>query len=331
MFKRLFGRGEPARKAADDAALVAGLAPTRRGLGARLGEILGTADITEDTWESLEVALIQADVGAPTALDIVQELRTRARNAGARRASELPAILRVVMVRALQVAGEEADAEDLAEAAEGASADAGPTVVFMVGVNGSGKTTTIAKLAKRYHDQGQRVLLVAGDTFRAAAIEQLQTWGARLGVNVAAGAPGADPSSVVFDALASKTAREADIILVDSAGRLHTQHNLMAELVKVRGIIARQIPGAPHQTLLVLDAHTGQNGLAQAKAFTSAVKVDGLVLAKLDSSAKGGVAFAVTRSLGLPVRFVGTGEGMGDLEPFDAASYVAGLLGSLAG
>ena len=328
MFKRLFGRGEPTRKAADDAAIVAGLAPTRRGLGARLGEILGTADITEDTWESLEVALIQADVGAPTAVDIVQELRTRARNAGARRASELPAILKVVMVRALQGVGEDLDAQD--RVAAGPTAD-GPSVVFMVGVNGSGKTTTIAKLAKRYHDQGQRVLLVAGDTFRAAAIEQLQAWGARLGVNVAAGAPGADPSSVVFDALASRTAREADIILVDSAGRMHTQHNLMAELVKVRGVIARQIPGAPHQTLLVLDAHTGQNGLAQAKAFTASVKVDGLVLAKLDSSAKGGVAFAVTRSLGLPVRFVGTGEQMDDLEPFDADAYVAGLLGSLAG
>lgn len=324
MFKRLFGRGEPAKQAQDDAAVAASLAPTRRGLGARLAEILGAADITDDTWEELEVALIQADVGAATTQDIVQELRTRARNAGARRASELPGILRIVMVRALQVEG--ADEGD-----DGAAPDSAPTVIFMVGVNGSGKTTTIAKLAGRYHAQGLKVLLVPGDTFRAAAIEQLQSWGARVGVTVSAAAPGADPSSVVFDALASRAAREADVILIDSAGRLHTQHNLMAELVKVRGIIARQIPGAPHQTLLVLDAHTGQNGLAQAKAFTAAVKVDGLVLAKLDSSAKGGVAFAVTRSLGLPVRFVGTGEQMADLEPFEPQAYVAGLLGSLPG
>ncbi len=325
MFKRLFGRGEPAKKAQEEAAVAASLAPTRRGLGARLAEILGAADITDDTWEELEVALIQSDVGAATTQDIVQELRTRARNAGARRASELPAILRTVMVRALELG-----ADDGAQGDAPASAGS-PTVIFMVGVNGSGKTTTIAKLAKRYHDQGLKLLLVPGDTFRAAAIEQLQAWGGRVGVTVSAATPGADPSSVVFDALASRAAREADIILIDSAGRLHTQHNLMAELIKVRGIIARQIPGAPHQTLLVLDAHTGQNGLAQAKAFTAAVKVDGLVLAKLDSSAKGGVAFAVTRTLGLPVRFVGTGEQMGDLEPFDALSYVAGLLGSLPG
>lgn len=322
MLRRLFGRSDA--PAQDKGELSQSLEPTRRGLGARLAEILGAADISEQTWEDLELALIQADVGAATAMDLIQELRSRARNAGCRRGKELPPILREVMIRALAVEGDEA-LEAMTTSGEG------PFVAFMVGVNGSGKTTSIAKLAARFQSQGLRVYLVPGDTFRAAAIEQLQRWGERLDLGVAAASPGSDPGAVVFDALGSRAAREADLVLVDSAGRLHTQHNLMAELVKVRGIIARQIQGAPHLTLLVLDAHTGQNGLAQAKAFTQAVKVDGLVLAKLDSSAKGGVAFAVTRSLGLPILFVGTGEAVGDLAPFDAPAYVDGILSGLAG
>ena len=322
MLRRLFGRNDaPAHEPAD---ISQSLEPTRRGLGARLAEILGAADISEQTWEDLELALIQADVGAQASMDLIQELRSRARNAGCRRAKELPPILREVMVRALACDGDRS-LDGLERATDR------PFVAFMVGVNGSGKTTSIAKLAARFQGQGLKVYLVPGDTFRAAAIEQLQAWGERLGLGVASASPGSDPGAVVFDALGSRAAREADLVLVDSAGRLHTQHNLMAELVKVRGIIARQVEGAPHLTLLVLDAHTGQNGLAQAKAFTQAVQVDGLVLAKLDASAKGGVAFAVTRSLGLPILFVGTGEGVGDLAPFDAPSYVDGILGGLPG
>lgn len=322
MLRRLFGR--PSAPAAQPEDLAPSLEPTRRGLGSRLAEILGAADISEQTWEDLEMALIQADVGAATAVDLIQELRSRARHAGCRRARELPPILREVMVRALAVEGE--------AGFEGLDPEGGrPFVILMVGVNGSGKTTSIAKLAARFQGQGLTPYLVPGDTFRAAAIEQLERWGERLGLPVAAARPGADPGSVVFDALGSRAAREADLVFVDSAGRLHTQHNLMAELIKVRGIIARQIPGAPHLTLLVLDAHTGQNGLAQAKAFTQAVQVDGLVLAKLDASAKGGVAFAVTRSLGLPILFVGTGEAVGDLAAFDAAAYVDGILSGASG
>lgn len=324
VFKRLFG-GKEQSKAGDEAAVEQSLGPSRKRLGTRLAEVFGPVDISDATWEDLEVQLIQADVGVRTAIEMVADLRAMAREAGARRASELPELLYAVMVKTLEAAGASEEHSNL----EPNTATAGapkPMVILMVGVNGSGKTTSIAKLTRRFLDQGRSVVLVAGDTFRAAAIDQLQAWGERAGVTVIAGLPGGDPGAVVFDALGSRAGREADVILIDTAGRLHTQHNLMSELIKVRAIIARAIPGAPHETLLVLDATTGQNGLLQAKAFTEAVAVTGLILAKLDSSAKGGVAFAVTRELDLPIYFIGTGEGMEDLRPFDPARYASGLL-----
>lgn len=318
MFKRIFGRDEaPAAEPIEPAPIAQSLEKTRKGFLGRLAEVFGPVDISEATWEDLEAQLIQSDVGVQTAVEIVAELREKARFAGLRRASELPELLRTVMVRTLR----KVEAPAAARPAEG------PEVVLVVGVNGSGKTTSIAKLARRHRAEGQKVVLVAADTFRAAAIDQLKLWGERIGVPVVAGQPDGDPGAVVFDALNSNQGRQADIVIVDTAGRLHTQTNLMAELVKVRRVAQRVIAEAPHETLLVLDATTGQNGLAQARAFTEAVAVSGLILAKLDSSAKGGVAFAVTRELGLPIRYIGTGERVEDLAVFDPEAYVDGVLG----
>jgi len=201
-----------------------------------------------------------------------------------------------------------------------------PTVVLIVGVNGSGKTTTIAKLARRLQQEGKRVLLAAADTFRAAAIDQLKVWGQRLGVPVIAGQPGSDPGAVTYDAIQAARARGLDVVLVDTAGRLHTRYNLMEEIKKVRRVASKAQPGAPHHVWLVMDATTGQNALAQAKAFKDAVGVTGVILAKLDSSAKGGMAFAIQRELGLPILFVGLGEGPDDLAPFDPDAFVQGLM-----
>lgn len=203
-----------------------------------------------------------------------------------------------------------------------------PWVTLVVGVNGSGKTTSIAKLAVWHADQGRDCLMVVADTYRAAASEQLSIWGERTGAPVFSSAAGADPGSVVYDALSSRAGQSSDVVIIDTAGRLHTQRNLMAELEKVSRVASRVVEGAPHETLLVLDATTGQNGILQARAFTEAVDVSGLVLAKLDSSAKGGVALAVVRELGIPIRFVGTGESAGDLAVFDPDAYVRGLLGT---
>jgi fused signal recognition particle receptor len=331
VLKRLFGRG-------DEEKLDRGLEKTRRSFMDRLAGVFGPVDITEETWDDLEAQLIQSDVGVQTSMDVVGALREEARYAGVRRADELPDVLQDVMVDQLAGAANgsrdpENDQAAGVEAAAGGTDAAAPRplVMLVVGVNGSGKTTTIAKLARMYKDAGRSVLLVAGDTFRAAAIEQLQVWGERVDVPVMAGQQGGDPGAVVYDALSSASGRDSDVVIVDTAGRLHTQTNLMAELVKVRNVAERVVPGSPHETLLVLDATTGQNGLSQAKAFAEAVDVTGVVLAKLDSSSKGGVAFAVTKELGLPIVFVGTGEALDDLAPFDAAAYVDGVLGVSSG
>jgi fused signal recognition particle receptor len=199
------------------------------------------------------------------------------------------------------------------------------TVVLVVGTNGSGKTTSIAKLAHNYQEQGRKVVLAAADTFRAAAIDQLKIWGQRTGCTVIAHQPGADPGAVVYDAIRAARSREADMLIVDTAGRLHTKYNLMQELKKVRGVAAKQVHDAPHETILVLDATTGQNALAQAKHFKDDVGVTGIFLAKLDGTAKGGVVFAIAEELGLPIRFVGTGEGMVDMAEFEAEAFVEGL------
>ena len=335
MLKRFFGRERAESKPDAEQLPDAGTSPspssieeslsrTRKSFGTRLAAVFGPVDIADDTWEELEARLIQADVGVRTAVEMVEDLQAKARYAGLRRASELPDLLHAVMVKVLNSVAED-DASDESTPTEQPK----PFIVLMVGVNGSGKTTTIAKLTSLWVRQGQDVVLVAADTFRAAAIEQLQVWGERLGVPVIASQPGGDPGSVVFDALNAKVGTSADIVIVDTAGRLHTQHNLMAELIKVRGVIQKIFPDAPHETLLVLDANTGQNGLIQAKAFAEAVDVSGIVLAKLDSSAKGGVAFAVTRELGLPILYVGTGEALEDLAPFDPEAYADGVLGRI--
>jgi fused signal recognition particle receptor len=303
-------------------------AKVRRGLFMTHTEILeklGTAakkglGFDDSVFDSLEEALLAADVGAPTAAVLVASVK--ARSAQAERAD--PTTLRQILVEEI---------EKLLCAGAPVGAPAGKTgpialeVIFLVGVNGSGKTTTAAKLAARRVADGQKALLAAADTFRAAAIEQLEIWGKRIRVDVIRHGEGADPSAVLFDALSAAKARRAQVLFVDTAGRLHTKKNLMEELKKMRRIAGREVPGAPHQTLLVLDATTGGNGLAQARKFVEAVGATGVVLTKLDGSARGGVVLAIDRELKLPVLFVGVGEAVDDLVPFDPADYAKALLG----
>lgn len=285
-------------------------------LGSAVKEGLG---FDESVVESLEETLLEADVGAETAAALADAIRARTSPTRRTDAAELKMLLREEIERLLA---------DAPRAAGTSAAGAVPLeVVFLVGVNGSGKTTTTAKLARRFSGEGRSVLLAAADTFRAGAIEQLQVWADRLKLPVVRHREGADPSAVLFDALSAARSRGASVLLVDTAGRLHTKHNLMEELAKMRRIAAREVPGAPHQTLLVLDATTGSNGLAQARKFVEAVGATGVVLTKLDGSAKGGVVLAIYRELKLPVLYVGVGEGMDDLVPFEPSEYAEALLG----
>ncbi len=293
--------------------LTARLEKSRGGFMSRLREALATGDADGPSWDDVEETLIAGDVGASLAMDVVERARRRRDPGGAEAAvrAELAALL---------------------AARNGAwtprtPASGGPAVILVVGVNGTGKTTTIGKLAARYRVEGQAVILAAADTFRAAAIDQLRIWAERAGAPVVAHAPGADPGAVVYDALDAAVARGADLVIADTAGRLHTKSNLMDELTKIRRIVDKRLPGAEPETLFVLDATTGQNGLAQAKAFHEAVGLTGIVLTKLDSTAKGGIVFAIEASLGVPVRFVGVGEKAGDLVPFEPESFVAALFG----
>jgi len=292
------------------AALDAGLERTRGGFMARLRGQLGSTTGEGPSWDDVEESLIAGDVGAALAIDLVERAR-RNRDAGPEAAirTELAALL---------------VARDLAWSPRSA-VPGGPAVVLVVGVNGTGKTTTIGKLASRYTAEGRSVLLAAADTFRAAAIDQLRIWADRAKVPMVAHAPGADPGAVVYDALDAAVARGADLVIADTAGRLHTRSNLMDELTKVRRIIDKRLPGAEPETIFVLDATTGQNGLSQAKAFHEAVGLTGIVLTKLDSTAKGGIVFAIEDALKIPVRFVGVGEGVNDLIPFDPDAFVAAL------
>jgi fused signal recognition particle receptor len=289
------------------------LARTRQSVFGRIVNLLGQSEITEATFDELEMNLIQADLGAGLADEIAATLERRAEAEGIVRAEGLRSALRAELRAQL------GDARPLRLAAS-------PAVVLLVGVNGSGKTTTAAKLARHFQLQKRSVMLAAADTFRAAAVDQLQIWGDRLSIPVIAGQPNADPGAVAHDALAAAKSRKMDVLIVDTAGRLQTKYNLMEELKKVRAVIAKFEPGAPHETLLVLDAVTGQNALSQAKAFKEAVGVTGVILAKLDSSAKGGMTFAIRRELDLPICFVGTGEQFEDFEVFDPDKFVAGLL-----
>jgi fused signal recognition particle receptor len=290
------------------------LAKTRQGFFGRIAGLLGPSDITPELWDELEELLIMADVGAQTATALVEDVRSEANRRGLRRADQVQVVIRDQMVEVLEAHQRpHGEGERLL------------TVVLVVGVNGSGKTTSIAKLAGWHKDQGRKVTLVAGDTFRAAAIDQLKIWGERAGVEVIAGQPGGDPGAVVYDAIRSALSRRVDVLIIDTAGRLHTKYNLMEELKKVRGICAKQVHRAPHETLLILDATTGQNGLTQAKVFKDAVEITGLILTKLDGTAKGGIVFAISNELGLPIEFVGTGEQLDDFAVFDAPTFVNGL------
>ncbi len=292
-------------------ALDAGLERTRGGFMSRLRGHLGSATGEGPSWDDVEESLIAGDVGAALAIDLVERAR-RSRDAATPEAAIRTELAALLVPR------------DLAWSPRSA-APGGPAVVLVVGVNGTGKTTTIGKLASRYTAEGRSVLLAAADTFRAAAIDQLRIWAERAKVPMVAHAPGADPGAVVYDALDAAVARGADLVIADTAGRLHTRSNLMDELSKVRRIIDKRLPGAEPETIFVLDATTGQNGLAQAKAFHEAVGLTGIVLTKLDSTAKGGIVFAIEDALKIPVRFVGVGEGVNDLIPFDPDAFVAAL------
>lgn len=290
------------------------LTRTRQSVFGQLAVALGAGDITEETWDDLEALLLQADVGVPTTIYLVEKLQERAGREGLYRADQLVEALREEL-RALLVEPGPFELEEPRQL----------TVAMIVGVNGSGKTTTIGKLSKRYQEQGRKVILAAGDTFRAAAIEQLGVWAERAGVLMIAGQPGGDPAAVTYDGIRAARARGYDMLIIDTAGRLHTKFNLMKELEKVRGVAQKSVHQAPHEVLLVLDAPTGQNALAQAQNFKESVGVTGVILTKLDGTARGGMVFAIYRELGLPVRFIGTGESIDDLAPFDADQFVDGL------
>lgn len=291
-----------------------GLDRTRKIAFGRIANLLGATEITDETWEELEVLLIQADIGVTTTEHILQTLKKQAQQEGLTQAKQLQDYLRLDLINRLMPVPE-IDLEHYQ-----------PAIVLLVGVNGSGKTTTAAKLGKLFADKGKKVLLVAGDTFRAAAVDQLQVWGERLNLPVIAGQPNADPGAVAYDGVQSAIARKMDIVFVDTAGRLHTRYNLMEELKKVYRVVGKALPGAPHAVWLVLDATTGQNALQQAKAFKQAVQVSGVILAKLDSSARGGMAFAIQQELGLPILYAGLGEKPDDLQPFDRQAFVDGIL-----
>jgi len=304
--------------------------PERRGVFKRLRESLSKSRqalseeisaslfdrIDDETWERLEEALILADAGAPTTAAVVERLEHEVE------AGTVPADGVAVRDRLIEILAEVA-----ATGRAPIDLSAEPAVLMMVGVNGTGKTTTIGKIAWHLSkEMGLSVVLAAGDTYRAAASEQLAEWAQRAGADLVRGEEGADPGSVAFDAISAARARGADVVIVDTAGRLHTQDNLMEELAKVRRVIDKQLPGAPHETLISIDATTGQNGLRQAKVFSEAVAVDGVVLTKLDGTAKGGIALSIAADLGIPVKLIGVGETLEDLRPFDPAEYAAALL-----
>jgi fused signal recognition particle receptor len=296
---------------------------TRTELSARVEQILtGDRPVDPELLHQLESALLSADLGVRTTKEVLAALRQQVNEHKLVEPGSLKRELKNQILKVLTAPTIGASTFDAAAKANGSAA---PRVIFVVGVNGTGKTTTIGKLTNRLSKAGAKVVLAAADTFRAAAIEQLEVWAKRSSVELIKQKPGADPSAVVFDALTSATARGADVVLVDTAGRLHTKSNLMAELDKMKRTAAKVIPGAPHDVLLVLDATTGQNGLNQAREFWSHAGVTGIVLTKLDGTAKGGIVVAITRELNLPVRFVGTGEKIDDLVPFDAQTYVNSL------
>jgi len=323
MFKTLFGapsdKPSPEPSAPKELSLLerlkAGVQKTRAGLMEKLEDaVSGRKEIDAEVLEELEYALITADIGSKTTAEILERIRERVARHLVGDAAELKGLIRQYLLEVL-----EATERPLPQVVEP------PAVIMVVGVNGAGKTTSIGKLTRRLQSEGRSVLLCAADTFRAAAIEQLEVWAQRTGVDLIRQQPGSDPSAVMFDALQAGKARKIDYVIVDTAGRLHTKENLMAELQKMRRTAARVIPGAPHEVLLVIEATTGQNGLEQARKFTESSEVTGIILTKLDGTAKGGVVVAISRELGLPIRYVGVGEQLDDLLPFEPANFVASL------
>jgi fused signal recognition particle receptor len=290
-----------------------GLSRTSQRAFGGLVAVLGASEINDTTWEELEAILIQADIGVSVSEKVVASLQQKVQEQGLHRYQDLREALR------LELRGRLADTT-------GFEITANPFAILVVGVNGSGKTTSIAKLVRYFQKQGHVVLLGAADTFRAAAVEQLGEWARRLNVEMISGPPGGDPGAVAFNAVQASIARGADVLMIDTAGRLQTRSNLMSELSKIQRVTAKALPGAPHAVWLVLDATTGQNALSQARAFKDAVQVTGVILAKLDASARGGMALAIQEELGLPILFAGIGETPDDLEVFDPDAFVEGIL-----
>jgi fused signal recognition particle receptor len=316
MIQTLFGSLDEQQKPGLFDRMKEAVTRTRENLSQRIEEVVSIGkEIDRATLDDLEATLMGADLGNTTTREVLDKLRERADRKQIKNADELKRLLKEELLNILNAANIRP-----VQKVDGTS-----EVILVVGVNGTGKTTTIGKLSQVFRSQGKTVLLCAADTFRAAAIEQLEIWGQRTGTEVIRTKAGGDPAAVLFDALQAASARHTDYVIVDTAGRLHTKTNLMAELDKMRRTAQRIIPGAPHETLLVMDATTGQNGLQQARQFTDAAGVTGIVLTKLDGTAKGGVVVAISRELGLPVRYVGVGEKAGDLLPFNAKDFVDSL------
>ncbi|HLJ23551.1 MAG TPA: signal recognition particle-docking protein FtsY [Candidatus Acidoferrales bacterium] len=319
----IFGKDDESKKPQEGGSLLdrlkQSISKTRTQITSKVEDLIsGEKQIDPQMLTRLENALLAADLGPRTTHQILEAVRQKLERHALSNSSELKAELKNQLLHVLRTV-------PVANRVAAAATEARPHVIFVVGVNGTGKTTTIGKLANRLRQSGKTVVLAAGDTFRAAAIEQLAVWATRTGSEIAKTKSGGDPAAVVYDALASARARNADVVIVDTAGRLHTKMNLMAELDKMTRTATKVVPGAPHEVLLVMDATTGQNGLSQAREFTATAAVTGIVLTKLDGTAKGGIVVAITRELGLPVKYVGTGESMEDLVPFDAETFVSSL------
>lgn len=291
-----------------------GLAKTRRSFFGRMTQLLGGSDIEEDTWDDLEALMIQADMGIDTTETVIEYLQEEVRSMGLTKVHQLEKLFKNSLLALLDPEKKEMDitGRDL-------------SIILVVGVNGSGKTTSIAKLANRLKKSGRKVMLAAGDTFRAAAIDQLQRWGERIDVPVIANQPGSDPGAVAFDAVEAAKARGVDVLIIDTAGRLHNNANLMKELSKIEGVIQKSIPDAPHEIILVLDGTTGQNALRQGVKFSESVETTGLIITKLDGTSKGGMLFSVFNELDVPIHYIGLGEGVDDLVAFDPEDYVESL------